>query len=155
MSVSGRYRASARHWISWRRRRLPPRGIPRLMSYSSGRQRCGRKTSRRASTPLRRSALTCAQPVPARLTGRWRTRPFTEIASPLVSVVALKRSLRRAARAARHPRRVVDSRRIRSEFVSRFLGGDHEALRRYEREVDESGLRPHLFAKAREQQALV
>jgi predicted O-methyltransferase YrrM len=72
-----------------------------------------------------------------------------------VSVVALKRSLRRAARAARHPRRVVDARRIRADFVNRFLGGDHDALRRYEREVDESGLRPHLFEKAREQQALV
>jgi hypothetical protein len=72
-----------------------------------------------------------------------------------VPALALKRSLRRAARAARHPRRVVDARRIRAEFVARFLGGDEALLRRYEREVDASGLRAHLFEKAREQQALV
>jgi predicted O-methyltransferase YrrM len=58
-------------------------------------------------------------------------------------------------RAARKPRRLVDARRIRSEFVDRFLGGERELLRRHEREVDASGLRPHLFEKAREQQALV
>jgi hypothetical protein len=60
----------------------------------------------------------------------------------------LKRTLYRAARTARHPRRLVESRRIRNE-VARFVGGGGE-LERYEREVRASGLTDHLFQKGRE-----
>jgi predicted O-methyltransferase YrrM len=60
----------------------------------------------------------------------------------------VKRTLYRAARSARHPRRLLESRRIRSE-VARFVGGTHE-LERYEREVRASGLTDHLFEKGQE-----
>jgi predicted O-methyltransferase YrrM len=72
-----------------------------------------------------------------------------------VAVPALKRKLSRAARAARHPRRVVDARRIRAEFVRRFLGGDAAALERYEAELRDVGLRQHLLERGREHQAAV
>jgi predicted O-methyltransferase YrrM len=64
----------------------------------------------------------------------------------------LKRTLYRAARYVRHPRRLVEGRRIRAG-VADFLGGRDE-LARYEREVRASGLLRHLFERAREQQAL-
>src|SRR5256714_14619225 len=120
------------------------------MSYSCGRHFCGRKTSRRASTPLRRSAFTCAQPVPARLTGRCRMREST---SPNDTIRGLKRTLYRAARNVRHPRRLVESHRIRAE-VAGFLGGT-EVLARDEREVRDSGLPQHLLVKGREHLAAV
>jgi predicted O-methyltransferase YrrM len=72
-----------------------------------------------------------------------------------VAVPALKRKLYRAARVARHPRRFADSRRIRSEFVRRFLGGEGAALVRYEGELREAGLREHLLERGREHQAAV
>ncbi len=72
-----------------------------------------------------------------------------------MAVPALKRKLYRAARAARHPRRVADARRIRAEFVRRFLGGDAAALARYEAELREVGLREHLLERGREHQAAV
>jgi predicted O-methyltransferase YrrM len=68
-----------------------------------------------------------------------------------VPALALKRTLYRAARTARHPRRLLEARQIRSEFVSRILKDDGRALARYERELRESGLMEHLFARAREQ----
>jgi predicted O-methyltransferase YrrM len=69
-----------------------------------------------------------------------------------VSVAELKRTLYRAARNAREPRRFVEVRRIRSDFVARFLGGDRAALRRYERELRASGLLDHLLEAGREHQ---
>jgi predicted O-methyltransferase YrrM len=60
----------------------------------------------------------------------------------------LKRTLYRAVRSARHPRRLVEARRVRND-VARFLGGRRE-LARYEREVRASGLLDHLFAKGQE-----
>jgi hypothetical protein len=60
----------------------------------------------------------------------------------------VKRTLYRAVRDARHPRRAVERRKIRAE-VARHLGG-RAALAAYAREVRESGLIDHLFAKARE-----
>jgi Methyltransferase domain len=60
----------------------------------------------------------------------------------------LKRTAYRAVRGARHPRRLLAARRIRSGVAS-FLGG-RAALRRYESEVRESGLMDHLLAKGRE-----
>ena len=69
-----------------------------------------------------------------------------------MSAAELKRTLYRAARAARDPQRFVDGRRIRSEFVRRFLGGDASALRRYEGELRESGLLEHLLEAGREHQ---
>ena len=65
----------------------------------------------------------------------------------------MKRTLYRAARTARHPRRTLERRQIRSE-VARFLGG-REHLARYEREVRASGLLDHLFEKGREHHAAV
>jgi predicted O-methyltransferase YrrM len=65
----------------------------------------------------------------------------------------LKRTLYRAVRTARHPQRAVERRRIRSE-VGGFVGGS-AALSAYEREVRASGLKEHLFEKAREHQAEV
>jgi hypothetical protein len=65
----------------------------------------------------------------------------------------LKRRLHRAARGARHPRRVAEQRRIRAG-VAEFLGGRKE-LARYEREVRASGLREHLLEKGREHDAAV
>jgi hypothetical protein len=59
----------------------------------------------------------------------------------------LKRTLYRAVRGARHPRRAAERRRIRSE-VARFLGG-RAALTAYAREVRTSGLMEHLFEQAR------
>src|SRR5215212_1124160 len=123
------------------------------MSYSSGRQRCGQNTSSRASTPLRRRAFTCAQPVPARLTGRCRMRASETSRRPTIRSATVKRTLYRAARTARHPRRAVDRRRIRGE-VAGFLGG-HAALSAYEHEARTSGLLEHLFDKGREHQAEV
>ena len=68
------------------------------------------------------------------------------------TIARLKRTLKRAARSARHPRRLVEARRIRAG-VAEFLGGRRE-LARLEREVRASGLPRHLFEHAREQQAL-
>jgi Methyltransferase domain len=65
----------------------------------------------------------------------------------------LKRRLYRAARSARHPRRLAEQRRIRAD-VAEFLGGRQE-LTRYEREVRDSGLLDHLLEKGREHQAAV
>ena len=59
----------------------------------------------------------------------------------------------RAARAARHPRRVAVRRRIRSE-VADFLGG-RDVLACYEREVRDSGLMDHLLDRGREHHAAV
>jgi predicted O-methyltransferase YrrM len=72
-----------------------------------------------------------------------------------VSAVGLKRTLSRAARSARHPRRVAESRRIRSEFVRRFLGGDRAALARYERELRATGLRDYLLERGFEHKLAV
>jgi len=72
---------------------------------------------------------------------------------PTIRSRTVKRTLYRAVRSARHPRRAVEHRRIRAE-VARHLGG-RAALSAYEREVRESGLRKHLFEKAREHQEQV
>jgi hypothetical protein len=64
-----------------------------------------------------------------------------------------RRTLYRATRSARHPRRFVEAQRIRSE-LARFLGG-RNALAAYEREVRDSGLREHLLEKGREHHAAV
>src|SRR5438132_3165139 len=120
------------------------------MSYSAGRHACGQKTSRRASTPLRRSAFTCAQPVPARLTGRWRTLASIDGND---TILGLKRTLYRVARQLRHPRRLVEARKIRTG-VAAFLDG-RDVLSRYEREVRASGLMEHLLERGREHQAAV
>ena len=66
--------------------------------------------------------------------------------------VDLKRTLYRAVRSARDPKRFVDARRIRADFVARFLDGDRGALRRYERELRESALLEHLLQAGREHQ---
>jgi methyltransferase family protein len=68
-------------------------------------------------------------------------------------VRGLKRTLYRAARNLRHPRRLVEARRIRAE-VAGFLGGN-AVLRGYERELEASGLREHLLEKGREHAAAV
>jgi hypothetical protein len=68
-------------------------------------------------------------------------------------VRGLKRTLYRAARDVRHPRRLVEARRIRAE-VADFLGGD-AVLRSYEHELEASGLRKHLLEKGREHAAAV
>jgi len=68
-------------------------------------------------------------------------------------VRGLKRTLYRAARDVRHPRRALEARKIRSE-VAGFVGGD-AALRGYERELESSGLREHLLEKGREHLAAV
>jgi predicted O-methyltransferase YrrM len=62
--------------------------------------------------------------------------------------------LRRGVRAARHPHDLVEARRIRAEFATRFLGG-RAPLARYEQEVGASGLLTHLLERGREHQALV
>jgi predicted O-methyltransferase YrrM len=67
-----------------------------------------------------------------------------------VAAVGLRRALYRAARNARNPRRLVDARRIRAEFVQRFLHGDRAALARYEHELRATGLREHLLERGRE-----
>jgi predicted O-methyltransferase YrrM len=69
------------------------------------------------------------------------------------TIRGLKRTLYRAARNVRHPRRLVGARMIRGE-VARFLGGD-AVLRGYERELEASGLREHLLEKGREHAAAV
>jgi hypothetical protein len=68
-------------------------------------------------------------------------------------VRGLKRTLYRAARSVRHPRRLVEARRIRAE-VAALLGGD-AVLRGYERELEASGLREHLLQKGREHASAV
>jgi hypothetical protein len=68
-------------------------------------------------------------------------------------VRGLKRTLYRAARNARHPRRLIEARRIRAG-VARFLGGE-AVLRRYEHELESAGLRDHLLAKGRDHAAAV
>jgi predicted O-methyltransferase YrrM len=72
-----------------------------------------------------------------------------------VPAVDLRRTLYRAARDVRDPRRFVESRRIRSEFVERLLRGDRAALKRYERELRETGLLDHLLESGREHQRRV
>jgi predicted O-methyltransferase YrrM len=74
------------------------------------------------------------------------------IRSAAVAALALKRTLYRAARNARDPRRFVDARHIRNDFVARLLDGDRAALRRYERELRASGLLEHLLEAGREHQ---
>jgi predicted O-methyltransferase YrrM len=68
-------------------------------------------------------------------------------------VRGLKRTLYRAARNVRHPRRLIEARRIRAGVV-RFLGGE-AVLQRYEHELESAGLREHLLAKGREHAASV
>jgi len=65
----------------------------------------------------------------------------------------LKRTLYRAVRSARHPKRTLERRRIRDE-VARYLGG-RDVLAAFEREVRASGLMEHLLEKGREHQAAV
>jgi Methyltransferase domain len=77
------------------------------------------------------------------------------IRSAPVPALDLKRTLYRAVRSARHPRRLAEARRIRGGFVARFLGGDRTALARYEREVRASGLMEHLLERGREHRAAV
>jgi predicted O-methyltransferase YrrM len=72
-----------------------------------------------------------------------------------VSAADVKRTLYRAARAVRDPQRFVDARRIRSEFVRRFLGGDDSKLPAYDRELRDSGLLEHLLDAGREHQRRV
>jgi predicted O-methyltransferase YrrM len=72
-----------------------------------------------------------------------------------VASTGLKRTLSRAARNARDPKRFVDARRIRAHFIVGFLGGDRAALRGYERELRESGLLDHLLEAGREHQRRV
>jgi len=72
-----------------------------------------------------------------------------------VAALALKRKVARAARGVRHPARVLHARRLRSDFVARFLGGDRRALARYEAELRASALMEHLFEKGREQHEAV
>jgi predicted O-methyltransferase YrrM len=69
------------------------------------------------------------------------------------TIRGLKRTLYRAARNVRHPRRLVGARKIRAG-VAELLGG-RSVLSRYEREVRESGLVEHLLDKGREHQAAV
>jgi predicted O-methyltransferase YrrM len=76
------------------------------------------------------------------------------IRSALVPPLGLKRRLSRASRSARHPRRALEARQIRSELVARFLGEDR-VLAAYEREVRAGGLMDHLLEKGREHQAAV
>jgi Methyltransferase domain len=64
------------------------------------------------------------------------------------TIRGLKRTLYRAARNVRHPRRLLEARRIRAE-VAAFLGG-RDVLVRYEGEVRASGLQEHLLQKGRE-----
>jgi Methyltransferase domain len=68
-------------------------------------------------------------------------------------VRGLKRTLYRAVRNVRNPRRFVEARTIRAE-VAEFVGGAN-VLAGYEREVRESGLREHLLGKGREHLAAV
>jgi len=70
-----------------------------------------------------------------------------------VSALRLKRTLLRAARGVRQPRRALDAWRIRSE-VAGFLGG-RGVLARYEREVRDRGLMEHLLEKGREHETAV
>ena len=69
------------------------------------------------------------------------------------TIRGLKRTLYRAARNVRHPRRLLEARTIRAE-VADFLGG-REMLASYEREVRASGLRERLLDKGREHLAAV
>src|SRR5207248_2571598 len=69
---SGKTRAKARAWTSWRRQR--PSGTFRTMSGTSERSFGGRNMSSRASRPFRRSACTFVAGMPPMLTGQWRLR---------------------------------------------------------------------------------
>jgi len=69
------------------------------------------------------------------------------------TIRGLKRTLYRAARNVRHPRRLLEARTIRAEVVD-FLGG-REMLASYEREMRASGLRERLLDKGREHLAAV
>jgi predicted O-methyltransferase YrrM len=69
-----------------------------------------------------------------------------------VPATNLKRTLSRATRALRDPRRFADLRAIRNAFVGQFLGGDRERLRGYERELHDSGLLEHLLEAGRAHQ---
>ena len=64
------------------------------------------------------------------------------------------RSLRRALRAAAHPRELAFQRRVRAGFESRFLG-DPRALAAYEEEIRQSGLLEHVRQKRQEYDAIV
>lgn len=64
------------------------------------------------------------------------------------------RSLRRALRAAAHPRELAFQRRVRGGFESRFLG-DPRALAAYEEEIRQSGLLEHVRQKRKEYDAIV
>jgi methyltransferase family protein len=66
----------------------------------------------------------------------------------------LRRTLHRAARTARHPKRALEARRIRSDLVDRFFGKRAE-LDAYEHEVRTSGLIDHLLYRAHEHKATI
>lgn len=66
----------------------------------------------------------------------------------------LRRTLHRAARSARHPRRAVEARSIRNELAARFLVS-RTALAEYEREVRSSGLMEHLLARGHEHKTAI
>jgi predicted O-methyltransferase YrrM len=61
----------------------------------------------------------------------------------------LRRTLHRAVRTARHPRRAAEARRIRSDLVEHFFG-NRATLDAYEHEVRTSGLIEHLLQRAHE-----
>ena len=63
-------------------------------------------------------------------------------------------SLRRALRAASHPRELAHRRRVRRRFEDAFLH-DPRALRAYEAEIRESGLLEHIRERRREYDALL
>jgi predicted O-methyltransferase YrrM len=64
------------------------------------------------------------------------------------------RSLRRAFRAAAHPRELAQQRLVRRRFEDAFLH-DRKALGAYEAEIRESGLVDHIREKRREYDALL
>jgi predicted O-methyltransferase YrrM len=64
------------------------------------------------------------------------------------------RSLRRALRAAAHPRELAHRRLVRRRFEDAFLH-DRQALGSYEREIQESGLLDHIREKRQEYDALL
>jgi hypothetical protein len=75
-------------------------------------------------------------------------------ASPTLARSRSYRSLRRALRAATHPREVIFRRQVRRRFREEFLH-DAKALAAYEREIRSSGLLEHIRDKRREFDALL
>ena len=108
------------------------------MSYSSGRQRLRPEHEQPCVDALTAQGVHMRPAGAGEVDGKMEDACVRRHQTATIRSATVKRTLYRAVRGARHPRRAAERRRIRSE-VAGFLGG-RAALTAYAREVRTSGL---------------